>query len=143
MTSRDKDENGESKESAKGKELSLDAIDSGVALVEAKSEPDSLDRFEKEDVEDERNRLHLRLYKSRIKNLKADRKLRQIYASRILRFLEWYALASLALVVMQGFGIFGFHLDMEVVLAIVGSTAVAAIGLVGFIAKGLFPPNQS
>jgi hypothetical protein len=36
--------------------------------------------------------------------------------------------------------VWGFSLEQGVLAALVGSTAVAAIGLVGFIARGLFRP---
>ncbi|XSG81217.1 MAG: hypothetical protein ACPW61_09000 [Methyloligella sp. ZOD6] len=130
-------------EASDDKRIPIDAIDAGIELVESKRGPDALDHFEKEDYEDERTKLELRLLKSRIKNVKADRKLRKTYAGRILHFLEAYALAALALLICQGWRIGGFDLGSEVILAIVGSTAVAAIGLVGFVAKGLFPPNHS
>jgi hypothetical protein len=66
------------------------------------------------------------------------------YANRILRFLEAYASIVGVMVIADGFHILGFHLEKEVTATLVGSTAVAAIGLVGFIARGLFkPPAQS
>jgi hypothetical protein len=118
--------------------LTLDAIDSGVALVEAKVTPDPKDVLEGEELE--AARLRNRLARSQIMNVKADRSMRKQYASRILRYLEYYSVSVCVLVVTNGFHWFGFTLDDKVVATLVGSTAVAAIGLVGFIARGLFRP---
>jgi len=87
------------------------------------------------------------LARAYIGNLKADRKMRKTYASRILRYLETYSVGVALIVLADGFGIAGFDLDNSIVTALVGSTAVAAIGLVGFIARGLFrapspPPSD-
>ena len=123
------------------KPLTLEAIDSGVALVEEKKEPDSKDIMEKAALE--KAQLENKLFRSKVKDAKADRKLRQKYANRILRFLEAYCVAVGVFAIAEGFHIKGFDLGDNILLAMVGSTAVAAIGLVGFIAKGLFrPPDK-
>ncbi|HAV51478.1 MAG TPA: hypothetical protein DCX75_16045 [Brevundimonas sp.] len=88
--------------------------------------------------------LELKLARSRIKNVAADRRMRKTYAGRILRYLEVYSIVVAVLVVTSGFGLFGFDLPIEVLASLVGSTALAAIGLVGFIARVLFkPPPES
>lgn len=87
--------------------------------------------------------LRNKLAQAYIDNLDADREMRQTYAGRILRYLEFYSCGVGVLLLCEGFGNYvGFELDKEVVATLVGSTAVAAIGLVGFIARGLFrsPP---
>ena len=80
------------------------------------------------------------LAKAHIKNAKADRRMRVKYASRILLYLECYSGGVLCLLLLVGFHVWGFTLEEGVVSALVGSTALAAIGLVGFIARGLFRP---
>lgn len=82
------------------------------------------------------------IVQAHVDNLLADREMRKTYASRILRYLEWYSGGVACILLLDGFGVYGFHLQENVVPALVGSTAVAAIGLVGFIARGLFraPP---
>jgi hypothetical protein len=83
--------------------------------------------------------LRNKLAQAYIDNLDADRAMRQTYAGRILKYLELYSAGVGALLLFEGFGKYvGFLLDKEVVTTLVGSTAVAAIGLVGFIARGLF-----
>lgn len=121
--------------------LTLDSIDKGLVLVEKKTSPDSIDLLEDERLQ--KARLENRLSQARIEDVEADRELRKTYANRILRFLEWYAGGVGALVVADGFHLFWFHLEKEVTATLVGSTAVAAIGLVGFIARGLFRPPTS
>lgn len=80
------------------------------------------------------------LAKAHIKNAKADRRMRVKYAGRILLYLECYSVGVALLLLLTGFKLWGFELQDGVVTALVGSTAVAAIGLVGFIARGLFRP---
>jgi hypothetical protein len=123
--------------------ITLDDIDTGLAEVEAKKLPDQIDILENQRLE--YAKLKNKLARSKIKNVKADRKMRKEYASRILRYLEWYSGVVGFLLLWNGTGWFGFHLDDDVAKTLVGSTAVAAIGLVGFIARGLFrspPPTE-
>lgn len=83
-----------------------------------------------------------KLAQAYIDNLDADRTMRQTYAGRILKYLEYYSGGVLVLLLLAGIERIKFTLDEGVLLTLVGSTAVAAIGLVGFIARGLFksPP---
>ncbi|MDP5281052.1 hypothetical protein Q9Q95_19155 [Sphingomonas sp. DG1-23] len=117
-------------------EIALDDIDTGIALVEDVRRPDPIDVAER--VAAERAQLENDLARSRIKNVKADRRMRKTYAGRILLYLELYSLAVGAMVLIAGFRVGGFALPSEILATLVGSTAVAAIGLVGFIARGLF-----
>lgn len=121
--------------------LTLDSIDKGVVLAESKKGPDAADLLEGEYLQ--KARLENRLSQARIDDVEADRELRKTYANRILRFLEWYAGGVGGLVVLDGFHFFWFHLEKEVTATLVGSTAISAIGLVGFIARGLFRPPSS
>ena len=71
--------------------------------------------------------------------------MRKTYAGRILCYLEIYSVVVALLVIASGFAnITGFILPVEILASLVGSTALAAIGLVGFIARGLFraPPED-
>lgn len=78
--------------------------------------------------------------KAYIDNLDADREMRKTYAGRILLYLEFYSAGVLLLLLLAGFKLGDFGLEEGVMTALVGSTALAAIGLVGFIARGLFRP---
>lgn len=117
-------------------QLTLNAIDTGLALVEANDSPDRKDYLEQEEAE--AARLRNRLARSHIKSVKADRKMRKKYASQILRYLYCYSGFVGALTLLSGWRIMWFELPDAVLTALVGSTAIAAIGLVGFIARGLF-----
>lgn len=123
--------------------LTLDAIETGIAVAEAKAEPDAQDTLERKDIEIEALRLRNRFAKAKIKSAKADRKMRKQYAGRILRYLEVYSAGVALLLLLSGFHLFGFSIESAVLSALVGSTAIAAIGLVGFIARGLFRPPEA
>ncbi|WP_339780810.1 hypothetical protein [uncultured Thalassospira sp.] len=110
---------------------SVDDIQAGLSSVEQKTSPDVLDEKEIKDVENARKQ-------QEIADLESDRGLREKYANRILRFLECYAATVAIFLVLNGFRFKCFSLPDEVLITLVSSTAVAAIGLVGFIAKGLF-----
>jgi len=118
--------------------ISLESIDRGIARVEGKVTADARDRLEVEGVI--AVQLQNKLARSQIKNVKADRKMRQTYAGRILRYLEFYSVSVATLIIASGFRLWGFELPVEILASLVGSTALAAIGLVGFIARGLFRP---
>ena len=124
------------------KPLTLDAIDTGVAVAEAKNKPDAKDALERKDIEIEALRLRNRYARARIKSAKADRKMRKQYAGRILLYLECYSGSVGLLILLSGFKPLGFGIEAGVLSALVGSTALAAIGLVGFIARGLFRPPE-
>ena len=118
--------------------LTPDDIGTGVSIVQSVAKPDAQDLLERAAVD--RAQLENKLARSRIKNVKADRKMRKTYAGRILLYLEVYSIAVAAMLIAAGFKLWGFELPPEILATLVGSTALAAIGLVGFIARGLFQP---
>ncbi len=69
----------------------------------------------------------------------ADRNLRKEYAAKVYRYLVFYSAFVAILLVLEGYEVYSFDLSDNVVMLLVGSTAAAAIGLVGFVIKGLFP----
>ena len=123
---------------AKPPELTLDSIDLGVSLVAEKTRPDERDVIEGSEVDLEAASLRNKYARSQIKNVKADRRMRKQYAARILLYLECYSGGVGSLILLSGFKVGGFNLEQGVIQTLVGSTALAAIGLVGFIARGLF-----
>lgn len=123
--------------------LTLDAIGVGASLAAKKESPDTQDRLERDDIEIEALKLRNRLSKAHLKSAKADRKMRRQYAGRILRYLEYYSGVVALLILLAGFKPFSFSIESAVLSTLVGSTAVAAIGLVGFIARGLFRAPES
>jgi hypothetical protein len=116
--------------------VTLDDIGTSVSDVENKRGPDPEDILETHHLE--AARLENELARSKIKDVEADREMRKSYAAKILGYLFVYSVVVLILIVGSGFNFLGFNLPLEVQVSLVGRTAVAAIGLVGFIARGLF-----
>ena len=112
-------------------ELTLKDISIGVPRVSDKTAPDARDVMEESRLDDQERQ-------EKIEDIRSDRALRKKYADRILGFLELYALAVFILLIADGANANGFDIPENAIIALVGSTAIAAIGLVGFIAKGLF-----
>ena len=123
------------------RDVALDELDLSASLVREVPDLDVIDFREEEKAR--RLRLDNDLADSRIKSLEADRRMRETYAGRILRYLEAYSAVVGAMVITSGFRFSGFALPVEILASLIGSTAVAAIGLVGFIARGLFQPPKA
>ena len=113
------------------------------SLVKQTGQPDEIDAKEEEATR--AKQLENDLVQARIDDRAADRELRRKYASRVFRYLKWYSVVVLILLLLAGFGgTYGFFdLPSDVLSWLVGSTAAAAIGLVGIIARGLFNPSQT
>lgn len=60
------------------------------------------------------------------------------YAGKVFRFLIGYCAFVGGIILLSGFKIGGFDISDTVLGIIAGSTAVSAIGLVGFVVSGLF-----
>ena len=60
------------------------------------------------------------------------------YADKVFWFLVGYCLFVGLIILLNGFGWGGFKISDVVLGVIAGSTAVSAIGLVGFVVSGLF-----
>lgn len=116
----------------------LDDIATGLISVKHKDERDAKDVLEEKEFEVDELKIKHRKDNEIIKDIRSDRKLRQKYADKIMLFLQYYSISILFLLLFSGFPIYEFTLPESVLVSLVGSTAVAAIGLVGFIAKGLF-----
>lgn len=113
------------------------------SLIKQTRQPDEIDAKEEEATR--ARQLENDLVQARIDDRAADRELRRKYASRVFRYLKWYSVVVLILLLLAGFGgTYGFFdLPSDVLSWLVGSTAAAAIGLVGIIARGLFDPSQT
>lgn len=122
-------------------------LERGLKTVQKKESADDIDLAEQNAV------LDLAEKEARIKGFNMDIELRKSYASKILNFLFLYsAIVGVLLVFSRltfipiehgGYRV-SFELPETVLNFLVGSTATAAIGLVGFVARGLFrPPTNS
>jgi len=123
------------------KTVTIDSIKGQLPKLQNKKK-DNTDLLELSEVEVVKLRMQLDNHQQAIKDRKADRKLRAKYADKIIRFLEVYSIVVGVFIILAGFKLFSFNLPNEVLIALVSSTAIAAIGLVGFIAKGLFDNNR-
>jgi len=121
----------------------LSVLSAGVDAVKSKDHRDQLDFAEEKAVTDSRQDLEIEKLREEVQNSKSDRELREKYGNRILRFLEWYAGVVGAILVVDGISCIPFDIPENATVALVGSTAIAAIGLVGFVAQGLFGKHRS
>jgi hypothetical protein len=64
------------------------------------------------------------------------------YANKVFYFLIGYCVFVGAILLLDGFPCFRFHISDVVLGVIAGSTAVSAIGLVGFVVSGLFGASR-
>jgi hypothetical protein len=118
--------------------IGLNDIGSGVADVAGKTQPDSRDQAEENSADLVKAKLENDRLRQQNANLESDRNLRKLYADKIIAYLQVYSVCVLFLVVADALGWGGFAIPENALVTMVGSTAVAAIGLVGFVAKGLF-----
>jgi len=65
-------------------------------------------------------------------------KLMKPYANKVFNFLVGYCLVIGLMLFLDGFKVCGFSLPEPILGIIAGSTAVSAIGLVGWVVKGIF-----
>lgn len=93
-----------------------------------------------DDLSSENERLKADLDQSQGKLTYEDvrAKLMGPYANRVFCFLVGYCLFVGVILLLHGFKICSFELPELVLSVIAGSTAAAAIGLVGFVVSGLF-----
>ena len=107
-----------------------------------KTSADERDLLEDTEAENSALRQKAELHQQQLKDMVADRDLRKEYANKIMKFLSWYSIGTGVLLLGHGLKALPFELETPVLVTLSGGTAVAAIGLVGFVAKGLFPQNK-
>lgn len=116
----------------------IDDIDAGKAAVEQKIAPDTKDAQEKDRLALAKTAAGIKALEEQNEDKAGNRRLRADYAKKVYYYLCAYSLACLLLLILSGWKILGFELPWQVLSLLVGSTAVAAIGLVGFVVNGLF-----
>lgn len=91
-------------------------------------------------AQEEIRKLHLQndLLEESLEKLKQDRDERKDYASMIFNFMCWYLFAVFFIIILNGITINNFVVSENVILALLGTTAVEVIGTFGFVAKYLF-----
>lgn len=120
------------------KQISIDAIGSGKAAIDAKVSDDKIDRQEEQAAKIEKLKNEAAAVGEQNEDRKSDRELRKEYAQKVFRYLVGYSFGCATILVLAGWSICGFRLPDLVLSILVGSTAVSAIGLVGFVVSGLF-----
>jgi len=116
------------------------AIDASLPAVAGKPQDDN-DRAEEKALQIGHAKLAMDGLREDNRNKKANRRLRWRYAKWVFRYLVWYSIFAAGVVLLHGFGLLGFELPEIALGALVGSTAVSAIGLVASVVSGLFKGN--
>lgn len=120
----------------------LEKIGKGRKIVSAKDAPDEKDRLEERSLSDRRSKAEINALEHANRDRVATRRLRYRYAKAVYQYLCFYSGGAAAITIAAGFKWFGFTLPDTVLTTIVGSTAAAAIGLVGFVVSGLFKKSD-
>lgn len=120
------------------KTVSLDKIATGVGPVAQKRTKDAKDRQEEAALSQAKARAEIATITESNRDLRVNRRMRHDYAKAVFLYLIAYSVFAGATVVCAGWRLGGFELPTIVLAAIVGSTAVSAIGLVGIVVTGLF-----
>lgn len=119
----------------------LESISAGLAATARKSERDDNDKREEDDLTLRRTRAEIGIIEQANWDRGSNRRLRFQYARSVYRYLCCYSAGCGSVLLLSGFKVYNFSLPNEVLITLVGSTALAAIGLVGFVVSGLFKPN--
>ena len=118
--------------------LDVSAIEKSTSKISSKIE-DDIDRKEASSLANQRAHAAVGKVKAETASIRYIGKLRQQYANKVFCYLLLYSSFSLLLIILSGYKkCTGFDIPDSVLLVIVGSTAVSAIGLVGFVVNGLF-----
>jgi len=116
----------------------LDSIDAGLDRVVSKTEKDEKDRQEEAALAAARTRAKTAQITEANIDIRHNRIMRNSYANRVFCYLICYSVFAAIVLLLSGFKVFNFELPTAALTAVVGSTAVSAIGLVGIVVTGLF-----
>ncbi len=106
----------------------------------------SLAKDEERMQESDKQRLlywELRHHEKDLEDQRSARKMRENFANSAFKYLSGYSISCLFLLFFEGISIprnvyIHFNISDNVLLALVGSTAVSVLGLVGIVLSGLF-----
>lgn len=110
----------------KGKDESLTSID--------KQEGDKIKRKYQEEKWKTENELLL----EKLAGQKQDRDQRKEFANKIFDFMCWYLFGVFAIIILKGITVNCFYVSDNIILALLGTTAVEVIGTFAFVARYLF-----
>jgi len=118
-------------------------IASGAAAAknfDITSEERNLEAMGEGTLSKEKDAAEVRALHEKNSDTAANRTLRETYANRVFYYLVSYTVSIFLFVLFSGAKF--LMIENSVLLTMVGSTAVAAIGLVGIVVKGLFGGNN-
>ena len=104
--------------------------------MRGKLEPDIIDKKEYRDIGIKERVARIDAIRQSNADRRINRKLRTKFAGNVLCYLVCYSIFAACVIVFSGLG--WIYVADTVLASIVGSTAIAAIGLVGFVVSGLF-----
>jgi hypothetical protein len=86
----------------------------------------------------------LQLDKTKITNeaLRKDAEHRDKWAGRLFPVCTWWLVAVVLVMGLEGFHLWGFHLDNSVLIAFIGTTTADVLGLGYIVVNYLFPKSQ-
>ena len=118
------------------KTVDLEKIIAGLPAVKSKGTPDAQDKKEEKSLEIIERTVKIDQIRQLNTDRRINRKLRTGLSRNVFCYLVCYSFFVASIVVAFGLGY--LYLPDSVLAAMVGSTAVAAIGLVGFVVSALF-----
>lgn len=79
-----------------------------------------------------------KLLVEKLKGQEQDRNQRKDFSTKIFDLMCWYLFGVFFIIMLNGFTTMNFHVSDEVILALLGTTAVEVIGTFAFVAKYLY-----
>lgn len=89
-------------------------------------------------AEEEREKWLNKLMEADVKDRDQDRGQRKDFANKIFNFMCWYLFGVFFIIMLNGVSINNFKVSDEVILALLGTTAVEVIGTFAIVASYLF-----
>lgn len=89
-------------------------------------------------AEEEREKWLNKLMEADVKDRDQDRDQRKDFANKIFNFMCWYLAAVFFIIILKGITTNCFYISDDIILALLGTTAVEVIGTFAFVAKYLF-----
>ena len=77
-----------------------------------------------------------------IKDIQQDRSQRKEFADKLFGLMCWYLVGVFLLILMNGISTMNFRISDEIILALLGTTAVEIIGTFAIVARYLFSKNN-
>lgn len=119
--------------------LIKDAVRAQVESLPAENdESQAIYELEKARLEVDKLKLENQTLAEGVNDRQADRMLRERYANYAFNFLRAFSIFCGLILLAQGIPGCPFKLGENIVVTLIGATAAAVIGLVGWVAKGLF-----